>query len=62
MLDGLALVVLLTSRDIELVGTFEPIEDFDLTLSGTDEEHVLTQVVLHCYCFLTPIREDFEKF
>ena len=49
VLDGLALVVLLTSSQEEIVGAGKPVEHLDITFSSTHEEHVFTQVVLHKY-------------
>ena len=45
VLDGLALVILLTSRPEEVVGACEPVVHLDIALSSADEEHVLAKIV-----------------
>ena len=47
VLDGLTLVILLTSRPEEVVGACEPVEHLDIALSSADEEHVLAKIVLN---------------
>lgn len=50
MLDGLALVILLASRQEEIVCACKPVKHLNITFAGADEEHVFTLVVLHRHC------------
>ena len=61
MLNGLPFVVLLPSGNIVLVGSREPVEDFHLTLSRTNEKHVLSEIVLNCNSFLSILLKDLEE-
>lgn len=60
VLDGMALVVLLPSGPVEVVGAAKPIEYLNVTLPCANKEHVLSQEILDHDGLGFPFLEDSE--